>query len=346
MYFGINSDDGKAIVGFFAPDNPVASATIEVIVNGEVRAARQTWMPRPDIVELGIHSSGLVGFRFDETDVEGLAYCTDVKLRDRDSGLLFFSRRRSTDIDRGVFIFDASLLVPDTRIIANAQRHFSLVHWQLASKSLETMLVMVTNFFNTSQFFWGAQNLSRIQQHIVEREYVVGAMLRQPFEDLAESLAVLAILASPSGERHRGAVPKTHWSLLEFAAALDFTDRKALSASFDRLSREQRLALVSPMTRMLACTPDQTPTWRSISIALDHLATMNVVATRDRFSLFGALLEPLIGVDLLRGCEARSDRIAELAQTLGTISAVEDLVAEDLELYKAVSAAVETTRAP
>lgn len=342
MYFGINSDDGQAIVGFFAPDNPMASATIEVIVDGEVRAARQTWIPRPDVVELGIHSSGLVGFSFDGNDIDGLAHLTDVKLRDRDSGLLFFSRKKATDIDRGVFIFDASLLLPDTRIVANAQKHFSLVHWQLANTSLETMLVMISNFFNTSQLFWGAQSLSRIQHIIFERDYIVGAMLREPFEDLAERLAVLAILAGPNGERHRGAIPKSLWPLLEFAAALDLTDRKALSASFRKLSTDQRSALVSPMTRMLACTPDQTPTSRSVSVALDHLATINVVGTRSRLSLFGALLEPLLGVDLLAGCGTRSERIAELAQALRTIPAAEELIAEDVELYKAVSAAVET----
>jgi len=100
--------------------------------------------------------------------------------------------------------------------------------------------------------------------------------------------------------------------------------------------------LVSPVTRILACDFGEPPRDLHISIALDNLAALDLVGTREHFPIFKALLGEIMGVALLGDCEITSfGQVVELAEALRKINVVGDLVHEDLALYALVSSAIE-----
>ncbi len=95
------------------------------------------------------------------------------------------------------------------------------------------------------------------------------------------------------------------------------------------------------MTRVFGCNVDEFPERRHVAIALENLATMDVVGTRAGFNAFRHLLNGILGANIF-GETAPIDfaSIQTLATSLSRIGIVVDLLDHDLALYSYVDGAV------
>ncbi|PWB82708.1 MAG: hypothetical protein C3F11_10525 [Methylocystaceae bacterium] len=334
MFFNIDADDGNSIRGWLAPDNPSAAPKLIVITPGGGEFEVQAGLPRPDIRDLGIHNTGMVGFDVNATVVPNLGEIDDVEILEAESRLPIYRRFRiDRHVERKLFLFDCSV-VPQRRIIAAANKHFTLNYTNSEKYSFETMLVIINNSFNKSIFISGRSNSNRYASYLADAGYVTAAMLRDPFEELAERLLLLRLLSKSDAAYLLPTFITGITPLVDFARDLPFDDQRALIAAFRRATDAQREAMTSPMTRTFGCNVDEFPERRHVSIALENLARMDLVGTRSRFRVFSRLLADLIGADLMGQDEPVTfDTVRTFAATLSRVGPVTDVLEHDLALY-------------
>lgn len=341
MFFAIDKDSGDSIVGWLVLDNPSKSGRVLVRSGGRSRIVVADSL-RSDVRELGIHTTGEVGFFVDESVFPGVADAKELELYDAESMLQIYGRvRPQSHIEKKLFLFDTGYM-PQPRMDASIARHFAIRYLNANRISLETMLVLINNKPASSLFLSGRLNMVRYAQALEENEFVTAALLRDPFENLAERLLLLGLVQRSGGDAKPldGRLAGSE-CLLPFVKDLAFGDSKAVLAAFRRTTPEQREAMRDPIVRALACNVDEAPTRNHVSIALDHLARMNVVGLWDRFDSFRALLAAALGADAL-GTE-QPDRPAPFtlfAQSLADIGLAGDLLQHDLAFYSFAKKAV------
>lgn len=341
MFFNIDADARVSIDGWLAPDNPSATPRIVILVPGQPELTMATNVERPDIRELGLHATGLVGFHVDNHIVPGLAALEDIEIQDADTRIPLFRRfRPDVHLERKVYLFDCAAM-PQRRLLQSTSGHFALNYPSAERYSLETIIVLLNNHFATSLFFSGRSNFNRIASFLENGGYLRAALLRDPVEELAERLLFLNLLTRSNASQFIDIYGAGLAPLFDFAAKLDFTDQKALLTAFRQIDDRQREALTSPMVRMFGCSIDEPPTHNNVSLALDHLASLDLVGTRARFSNFRALLEQFLGIDIFEGqAPQTSPSVEDLAAMLARIGIVGDLLDHDIALYGYVEEAL------
>ncbi len=334
MFFNTDGDEGHAISGYVALDNPAMTAELSLVVAGETVARGAANIFRPDILELGINNTGNVGFRFDESDAPGLSEQEDVKIVEQSSGLQVFGRfMPSRHIKRRLMLFDTAVM-PQLAILNRITRNFALNYPLSERMSLETMIVVINNEPAPSVFINGRSNFSRYVGYLEKKEYLRAAVLRDPFDELAERLLFANLLNRPDVKHLVPTLYSNLEPLIEFASDLPFDDYKKMIAAFRRASPEVRQAIASPMTKIYACTPEESPQRRHVSTALENLASMNVVGTRRHFGPFCAWLEASLGATIFDGTEFSTfANTVDVAETLSRIGLVADLLDHDISLY-------------
>ena len=129
--------------------------------------------------------------------------------------------------------------------------------------------------------------------------------------------------------------------LSQFARGLPFNDPKELLIAFRGANDQQLQTMMSPMVRMLACEVDELPNHRHVSIALERLATMDVVGTRTHYDAFRAILGQLLGANVLGDDDPASfQTVGVLAQTLSRNGIVANLLEQDVALYSYAQEAI------
>jgi hypothetical protein len=345
MFFNIDADEGRSISGWLAPDNPSAAPRIAIIIPGRDELLCDATIQRPDIRELGLHSTGRVGFSVDASLVPDIETVDDIELLDADTRLPLYRRFQvERHIERKFFLFDCSVM-PQRGMMHELTQHFALNYVASERHALETMIVLINNHFSKSIFFAGRPNFNRYAGFLESGGYLRAAILREPLEELAERLLFLSLLAK-SGASHliptyvTGIAP-----LIEFARNLPFHDPKGLLTAFRQVTDEQRQCLMSPMVRMLGCNVDELPGQRHVSFALDHLASLDIVGTRTRYDLFRSMVNQFVGASVL--CDdspASFPTVTALAQTLSRIGMIVDLLEHDLQLYAYVDQSIAAGR--
>ena len=237
-------------------------------------------------------------------------------------------------------LFDASLM-PQRRMLANVAQNFSLNYVSSERYSLETMIVLIANQMAKSAFISGRSNFNRYSSYLVNAGYMRAALLREPFEELAERIMFINLLAKSEAAHLLPSFVIGVEPLVELARDLPLTDPKAMLSAFRKISNEQRLALTSPMVRMLGCNVDETPERRHVSVALDNLASMDLVGSRTRYEVFRAMLEQMVGVDVFGDEQpAMFTAVTQLAQSLSRIGIVADLLEHDIALHALADEAI------
>lgn len=341
MFFNIDADTGSAISGWLAPDNPSAVPNIAIVVpgRGEIRLIAK--LRRPDICDLGLHTTGEVGFHVDSAIVPGIASLDDIEILDADTRTPLYRRfNAAKHIERKFFLFDCSVM-PQRDLLSDLSSNFALSYRNAERYSLETMIVLISNQFSKSIFFSGRSNFNRYAGFLENGGFIRAALLRDPIEEMAERLLFLNFFsrkatAEQLADYTVGVVP-----LIEFVRDLQLTDPKALLAAFRRLTDDQRRALSSPMVRMFGASVDEPPTHNDVSLALDRLATLDVVGTRASFPAFRAVLAQLLGRQVLNESPPPSfPAVQGLASLLSRIGIAVDLLQFDIALYSYVEEAI------
>ena len=161
MFFNIDADDGAAIRGWLAPDNPSAIPKVLIRRPGQEDIEISAKIQRPDVRDLGVHSTGLVGFIVDDSVVAGLEGIEDVELLEADSGILIYRRfQKGRHIERKLFFFDSSIR-PIEKLVGRSKGLFTLTYPSTERYPFETMLVLINNSFNKTRSSCRAAPASR-----------------------------------------------------------------------------------------------------------------------------------------------------------------------------------------
>lgn len=341
MRFCIDIDSGDAISGWLAPDNPAVSPRITVAVPGRDDVEIDGMVIRRDVVDAGYHMTGACGFLVTADMVADLPRLMDIEIREAETRLPIYRRfAPGRDLRKKLFLFDCSVL-PQRRLLDRIGGRFSLTYCNTERNGAETTLACIVNPSAQSAFFCGRSSVTRYDDVLTDQGFLRAALMRDPFEELAERLYFLNYIAQEGGD---AAATYAHGlrSLLDFASDLPFKDPRGVAVAFRAASETQRRELMSPMTRVFGCDVDEPPRHANVTRALQKLAGFDVVGLRANFSMFRDLLAGVLGEDLLEEEEPVAyPAVRALADMLSGIGMVNDLLAEDLALYAHVTDAID-----
>lgn len=341
MNFCIDGDYGNAINGWLTPDNPGRRPRFILEADNSDPIEFDANVFRQDLMDLGWHSTGQVGFQIDESVLPGIESIADIRLTDYDTGITIYRRIPENAFKPyKLLLYDCSAM-PQWRLLSQVGRAFGLTYNSIDRYPLETTLAIIWSHGARSAFANGAPNFLRYSHAIRSREYKIAALLRPPMEELAERLLFLRTLASNPALESIRALFGNYEPLIAFAAQLEIDDRKSLISSFRAVDERARGLMRSPMTRTFGAEVTDAVEPKQVSAALDNLASFDLVGTRSRFEEFQSLFDALFGERLMHGAAlSRMPGVADLAAKLSDIGPVLDLIEEDIMLYSYVEGAM------
>jgi hypothetical protein len=348
MLFNIDADEGSQILGWVMPDNPAATPSVIVVLPEGKELKVEATINRSDVVailqvEFGFyHTTGTIGFVVDETHVPNLHEVQEIELLDGETRTLIYRRFQiSRHIEKRLCYFELAVM-PQRRVLQALSSHFALTYTYAERYPLETMMMLVKNFSARSILIMGRPNFIRQRDILRDAGYVISALLRDPYEELAERLVFINLLASSKASHLLPQLLSDVPALLDFARDLPINDPKAMLLKFRMATPEQRAAMASPMTRVFGCSIGESPEHRHISVALDNLATLDVVGTRARFADFRSMLKDFLEADVIGPADLEIfDKVKEARDVLSKIGIVSDLLENDLILYSHASEAIQ-----
>ncbi|NVD39799.1 hypothetical protein HT585_13105 [Ensifer sp. HO-A22] len=342
MYFAIDSDQGHTISGWLILDNPADVPQFVIRIPGKAPITFNANVIRPDLRDHGLHSTGLVGFQIDGQLIPDLTHVSELTLAEVESDLPIFRRNANArSVQKRLLLMEVGA-IPQVKLMRRVIDMFDLAYPVVDRFPLETVSSIIGSF-TSSLFVSGQPSWQRHGSLAREKGFVTAALLRDPFEELAERLIALVHMKKWSEKALGNSVFKRHATLLNIVDGLDLGSEKSLLGGFRKLSAEQYNLLRSPMTRAFGCSPEEEVQRRSVSIALDNLAQFDLVGTRERFGEFSILLDALLGAPIFEGAELQTlPGAPELALILANIGLVADLIDEDIALYSFAAEAVQS----
>jgi len=334
MQFHVDFDSGTAISGWVVPDNPSAVPKVLVSVDGTTPVAIDANTMRPDIRDLGLHRTGLVGFTVDETRCPGLGTARNVFIVEFDSKVLIYGRfDEARHVKSKVLLYELNAM-PQTRIFASMQKKFAMPYDAVERHPFDTLFAIINNQFAESIFLAGRPNYKRYQQLLANRNFIVATMLRDPYEEIAERLLFARYASRPDSPPHFMRHLSGLEPLVDLASKFDISSEHSMLAAFRSLEPAHEQVLANPYVRVLACENDEPAERKHVAVALDNLSTMNLVGLRQRFDNFKSTLQEIVGVDLLdEGQPVDVSWVPEIAAKLSRIDKVRSLLALDVSLY-------------
>lgn len=340
MYFAIDADHGHTIAGWLVQDNPSIVPEISIRIPGREQITFKANVLRPDLKDHGLHSTGLAGFQIDASMVEDIANVPEMTLFETESNLPIFRRNVYGAAIGKKFVLMEIGALPQIKLLREAAQQFDLSYPAVERFPLETTTSIIGSH-SPSVFVSGRPNWQRHGSLLREKGFVTTALLRDPFDELAERLLTLAQIKRWSDSAATSPFIKHHAVLLQIIDKIDFEDDKSLLSAFRGLSAEQYNLLRSPMTAAFGCLPEEEVQRRNVSIALDNLAYFDLVGTHENITEFSLLADGLleaslfsqINIDMMPG-------MRELSATLARIGMIADILDEDVALYSFASQAV------
>ncbi|OCP10162.1 MULTISPECIES: hypothetical protein [unclassified Ensifer] len=342
MYFHIDQDTGAYISGWVICDNPGDTPEILVRASGRKELALTANVFRPDLRDLGMHSTGQAGFVVDERHVPDLHQLNDITLIESETGITIYKRFNASDhIERKLLLVDSSAF-PQIALVRQLMSFFTQSYPVLERLSLETItgLLSLTNI--KSAFLTGSMNWIRHGEIARDNGFVTAALLREPFAELAEKLIFLTHATRQSENVRASPTIARFADLLPYLEDLDFRNSRSILSALRRIPNEGRKKLQSPMTMLFGTAPDERVQRRNVSVALDNLAKFNVVGLRNHFDLFCGMLNEYVEAPIASGLELSGfAEVEELAERLRNIGIASDLLDEDIALYSYAVEAIE-----
>jgi hypothetical protein len=342
MQFHIDADQGGSVAGWIVLDNPDTIPRISVSSPNHRREIEiEANVLREDLKDLGLHSTGMAGFVLDAASVPGIRELEDLEVRDALSRLLIYRRfRANAHVERKVFLYNLSAM-PQTHVEEHLSQHFAQSYSAAERHSFDTLFSIFNNHFAKSIFVSGRPRYVRYEQLLRDKEYEIVALLRDPYEELAERLLFVRFVSSGDSPAFASHYITGIEPLGDLVRGVDFEDKNSLKETFKALTDPQREALANPFVRALACTVDEIPDRKHVAIALEKLSAMTLVGLTSHFEEFRAMLSEIVGVEISTQCHLRRvSWVPKVAALLRQIEAVKYLLALDSELYKRAQAAI------
>ena len=341
MKFHIYGDDGASIRGWIVSDNPVESSVIQIVVPGREIVELVCGDFFEPILDLGWHANGKCGFVIDGSVLPGIEDEREIVVLELKTKFNIYRRfRPGRNLKKKIMLFDASLL-PQRRFYKRFADFFSVQYNFTESIPFETLIHVVQNEFPSSKILTGRPSFHRHGANMKLWDFTILALLRAPFEELAERLIVLNSLAKSDSAGPVKLLAHGVAPLLDFARGFPFDDARAMAGAFRRASSEQRELLRDPFTRLFGCDLNESPGRDTVTRALHNLATIDVVGVRDNFGAFKRMASDIVGEDIFGAQELTTpSNVADLARRLSRVRGVRGLLENDLILYSYFEEAV------
>ncbi|WP_426232317.1 hypothetical protein [Pararhizobium sp. DWP3-4] len=342
MHFHVDIDNTSMIAGWLVLDNPSETPEFLIKIPNRQDVRFKANVTRLDIRDLGMHASGQVGFHIDEQLLPGLRDEAILSIIEPDSGLQIYQRvPEEVVVDKKIFFLDPSAY-PQIKILRKMMKNFKLSYPMVQRFSLETINSIFFNNYCNSILVFGQPNWQRHGSLAREKGFFNIALLRDPFEELAERLQFLIYLSKQDAQKTSGLFAQAYLPLSNFTEGMDVEDEKSILTAFRRLSADQRRLFRSPATSTLGATPDEELQRRHVTMALDNLAYFDVVGTRQYFNEFVSMIGAVVDGGIFPQTELETiPGVQNLAEKLRRIGLIADLLDEDIALYSFASSAVE-----
>ena len=319
MRFHVDSDLGSEISLWIAPDHPDQVPQISIWDAERHITTMKANLLREDVRQLGMHSTGQVGFSITSDIVADIERMADLAVMvegdetDGNQGVVIY-RRAGTLLNRA-----QRLLIIDTAPGRNGGGwsailgHYAQSYPNLEIFNLETLMSILGNELAPSIGAVGFPYLSRIRSIISSLEYRVVLMFRDPMTVLAARIDHLA---------QEGSLP----------------DRRTLITLLRNISEAETFELSNPVMRRLLKAPGEQVSAKDVTTALRQLTQFDLVATdRTRNLLVATSEEDPVFLAPPHQLTERQHQIATLLRQIGLAT---DMIAEDLALYELTSGAI------
>ena len=253
--------------------------------------------------------------------------------------LLLFRRRKPDHTIKKIFRLETHLF-PLWRIDQTVDHKFQYFATRGEIYGRETFMQML-GFWHIDSVYVSGRILYKPVQDYLQSYFKTVFIMHHPYEELAERLLVLRQMSETGtdllGERVFNALKPA----IAFAASLPMTDERALGRALRAMPGNIASLLSNPVTMQLtSLNPEDLPSPRALTLALDVLSTFEIVGLRRAPNVFlkalGELtevpLEAFPAIDKLPGVTA-------LAKLLKSTRAVDGLLQLDLHLYSHIAEA-------
>ncbi|WP_395666457.1 hypothetical protein [Methylocella sp.] len=341
MLFSIDQDSGERVIGWLMPDNPATAPRIVVHLGADRRVTVEASIYRPLLKEQGLHNTGVCGFVVEESNCPGVSACADLEIRDGDANVLIYRRRLGRD-GRDDDLVDGRFLRLETQLLRlSGLDEIFLSRFQMAYRSLEllseeTIRAVCSISFSESVFGSGRLHWRAFEPVLRDRGFKVGALLRDPFEELSERILILKWASGVDAAATANVLMPDLQTCVGHFRAIDIADVDSLDALLAEPPDELRQLLANPLVAQLAApNAFDPPPQPCVAAALDALATLDVVALHEDVDAFltlaGAVLDldrplPSVSLDV-------SPTVQRLATLLRDMASANELIRHDAALY-------------
>ena len=341
MRFDIDSDSGRSISGWLTLDNPSSRPIFNIILPGKEPIQTVATEFRQAVLDHGFSTTGIVGFKIDDSIVPNIENEKILEIREATSNLLLHRRADQTKfIQRKFLLLDLSVS-PRKDIFDSLSSFFATPYHFLDRYTFETLSYIIGVLLE-SRVLYGKVNFMRHADMIKRSEFVVAALVRDPFEELAERIILLKKAANHPNSNFVSELFASWLPVVDFAASLPIDDTKVIAKAFHKLSTEKRRVFCDPLTRMLGCNIDEPASRHGVTQALENMSKMDVVGTMDKYVEFKAMTTGCFGANVLGdSAYTVSPAVTDLAEKLANVGVVRDFLENDLALYSYINEAVE-----
>ncbi len=340
MLFNVEHDHGDRIVGYLVPDTFNGRGRLVIRSGGIDLLNLETFEPREALVAAKRHETGICGFSLTEDNLPGLSRFEDLEILEAQTGIVIYRRYRPEAIVHSKIFRLETHLAPLTRLDRAIADRFQFHFVGIERHGLETTNQMLL-MNNTSSVFASGRLAYKSVEYYVDQGYSSVIMLHDPYDELAERLLVLRLIAQGKeldlGARDNLALQ----AAADFARDLPIDDERALGRHFRHLEPGTISVIADPLVRQLTKRlSDEAITPSDISGALSILSNFAVVGIRTRADLFAEDLAYRLAIPAGEiPVIAISPTVQELGQRLRAHSSVERILEHDLALFHEVGRA-------
>lgn len=331
MRFHVDADLGTEVSLWIAPDHPDQVPQISIWEGQHHLTVMEANVLREDVRQLGMHSTGQVGFSITSEAVTDIEQMTDLTIYVYDEnstvnkGLEVY-RRAADLLNRGqrLLVLDTGAGFSDLdwgKVTGQyAQKYPSLDHF-----NMETLLSILGNELAPSIAAVGFPYLSRVRNILDSLDYKIAMMFHDPIFDLARQIDHKIEFGNTSSE----STNKTKGTEI---------NRRNLMAILRNISELDLFEMSNPVMRKLVKAPGEQVSPKDLTNALRQMAKFDLVVTdQARDALVIHSQSTSLGLPPVTG---RTERQCQIAENLRHIGIATDMISEDLALYDLSSAAI------
>jgi hypothetical protein len=339
MLFNVEADTGAIVTAYMIPDGFSGAPTIVLRSNGEDVLVQQSNEIRPAIAASGRYEGGACGFRIDSRQAPALAEMTDLEIYDAETNVLIYRRPRPHFLSKKILRLETHLF-PLWRLDEALKPRFQYFSCGAEKLGRETT-TQLFQLYNIASVYLSGRILFKNYRRLVDSHFEVIFAMHNPYEEMAERLRVLGQIKRVGLEALGMRDSMLLRSTIEFAQSLPIHDEKALKKALRTMPTDVANTLADPVVRQLTTTtPDEMPSAKSVSTALDLLASFTIVGLRREPEMFvGAIAELADVRPASLPHVAKFPGVVTLARALKRSGAVDVLLEKDFELYQHVSTA-------